>query len=161
MPVIRRWWCHQLLQAFPLASQVQQSVTKQTILLELNIMEVTPSVLDIMEVTPSMPDLMEVTPTQRIHDSAVMKQTLLACEWVEENRLHFAGKVHLPRIMRMNEDDALLAITMQDLFINTIFYESEMDEEKIRAPFLFTFERLEEIYDKRNIHVSCLHNPHR
>ncbi|XP_052003960.1 uncharacterized protein LOC127658620 [Xyrauchen texanus] len=165
MPVLRRWWCHQLLQAFPLASQ--QSVTKQMIQPDLNIMEATPSVPDIMEATPSVPDIMEVTPCTRIHDSAVMKRILLACDRVEENRTHFAGKVHLPQVIRMNEDDALLAITMRDLFIDSIFYEGEMNEDKIQTPFLFTFERkedmeffMQEIYDKRNICVSCLHNPH-
>ncbi|XP_051996157.1 uncharacterized protein LOC127653512 isoform X2 [Xyrauchen texanus] len=144
MPVIRRWWCHQLLQAFPLASQ--QSVTKQMIQPDLNI----------MEVTPSVPDVMEVIPSTRIHDLAVMKRILLDCDWVEENRTHFAGKVHLPH----HEDDASLAITMRDLFIDSIFYEGEIDEDKIQAPFLFTFERIEdmeffmqEIYDKINICV--------
>lgn len=100
-------------------------------------------------------------------DSAVMKNIQLACKWVEENQHHFAGKIELPKILRMKEDDALLAITMRDLFINTMFYEGERDEEQIRAPFLFTFQRVEdmefflqEIRDKRDIRVSCLHNPH-
>ncbi len=55
------------------------------------------------------------------------------------------------------EDNALLAITMRDSFINTMFYEGERDEEQIRAPFLFTFQRIEdmevflqEIRDKRD-----------
>lgn len=95
-----------------------------------------------------------------------MKQILLACDWVEENRPHF-GKVHLPKILRMTEDDALLAITMRDLFVDTIFHGGEMDEDKIWAPFLFTFDRIEdmefflqEMNDKRKICVSCLHDPH-
>ncbi len=41
------------------------------------------------------------------------------------------------------EDDALLAITIQDSIINTMFYEGERDEEQIRASFLFTFQRIE------------------
>ncbi|KAI7802509.1 putative Bardet-Biedl syndrome 2 protein [Triplophysa rosa] len=27
------------------------------------------------------------------------------CDWVKEYRTHFAGKVHLPQVTRMNEDD--------------------------------------------------------
>ncbi len=99
-------------------------------------------------------------------DSAVMKTIQLACKWVEENQHHFAGKIELPKILRMKEDDALLAITMRNLFINTMFYEGERDEEQIQAPFLFTFQRLEdmeyflqEIRDKKVIRVSCLHDP--
>ncbi len=96
-----------------------------------------------------------------------MKNIQLACKWVEENQHHFAGKIKLPKILRKKEDDALLAITMRDLFINTMFYEGERDEEQIRAPFLFTFQRVEdmefflqEIRDKTDICVSYLHNPH-
>ncbi len=99
-------------------------------------------------------------------DSAVMKTIQLACKWVEENQHHFAGKIELPKILRMKEDDALLAITMRNLFINTMFYEGERDEEQIQAPFLFTFLRVEdmeyflqEIRDKKDIRVSCLHDP--
>ncbi len=33
----------------------------------------------------------------------------------------------------MNENDALLAITMHALFMNTMLYEAEMDEDEIRA----------------------------
>ncbi len=55
----------------------------------------------------------------------------LACKWVEENQHHFAGKIELPKILRMREDDALLGITMRNLFINTMFYEGERDEEQI------------------------------
>ncbi len=85
---------------------------------------------------------------------------------MEENQHHFAGKIELPKILRMREDDALLAITMQNLFINTMCYEGERDEEQIQAPFLFTFQRVEdmeyfllEIRDKKDIRVSCLHDP--
>ncbi|XP_016094172.1 synapsin-2-like [Sinocyclocheilus grahami] len=52
-----------------------------------------------------------------------MKNIQLTCKWVEENQHHFAGKIELPKILRMKKDDALLAIAMQDLFINTMFYE--------------------------------------
>ncbi len=48
-------------------------------------------------------------------DSAVMIKMQLACKWVEENQHHFAGKIELPKILRMKEDDALLAITMQKI----------------------------------------------
>ncbi|XP_016357174.1 structural maintenance of chromosomes protein 5-like [Sinocyclocheilus anshuiensis] len=157
MPIIRKWWCYQLIQTFPLTSQVQQLVTQEQEL---------PNPED-MEVTPPESEIMEITPTPGIYDSAVMKNIQLACKWVEENQHHFAGKIELPKILRMKEDDALLAIAMRDLFINTMFYEGERDEEQIRAPFLFTFQRVEdmelflqEIRDKRDIRVSCLHNPH-
>lgn len=96
---------------------------------------------------------MEITPTPGIYDSAVMRNIQLACEWVEENQHHFAGKIELPKM----EDYALLAITMMDLFINTMFYEGEGNEE-IWAPFLFTFQRVEdltfflqEIQEEKNI----------
>ncbi|XP_073724499.1 structural maintenance of chromosomes protein 5-like [Misgurnus anguillicaudatus] len=127
---------------------------------------VTQSLPAMTGITPSGPDTVEDAP-MRICDSAIMKQILLACDWVEENRTHFAGKVQLPPVTKMSADDALLAITMRDLFVDTIFYEGDMDADQIRAPFLFTFERmedmhffLEEVYDKRNIRVSCMHIPH-
>ncbi|RXN16238.1 HMG domain-containing 3 isoform X2 [Labeo rohita] len=95
-------------------SQVQQLVTLEQEL---------PNPDDMMEVTPPESDSMEITPTPGIYDSAVMKNILLACKWVEENQHHFAGKIELPKILKMKEEDALLAITMRDLFINTMFYE--------------------------------------
>ncbi|KAM9501701.1 uncharacterized protein Hap1MRO34_013255 isoform 1-T1 [Clarias gariepinus] len=64
-------------------------------------------------------------------DSAAMKNILLACKWVEENQHQFAGKIELPKILKMKEEDVLLAITMRDLFLNTMFYEGERDKEKI------------------------------
>ncbi|KAI7807093.1 hypothetical protein IRJ41_021486, partial [Triplophysa rosa] len=154
IPTIRKWWCYRLLQAFPLTSEIPQPVAQ----------EKRPNPDD-MEVTPPEADVIEITPTPKFSDSAVMRNIQLACEWVEENQRHFAGKIELPKILKMKEDDALLAITMCDLFINTL-YEGDMDEEEIRAPFLFTFQKLEdmefflqEIRDQRNIRVSCFFNP--
>lgn len=91
-----------------------------------------------------------------------MKQILLDFDWVEENRPHFAGKVHLPQVIRMNENDALLAITMWDLFIDSIFDEGDMNEDKIQAPFLFNFERVFHavFHAGTRQKKSCLHNPH-
>jgi len=98
--------------------------------------------------------------------SAVMKNIQLACEWVEESQQYFTGKIDLPKILRMKMDDALLAITMRDLFLNSTRYEGEAYEEEIWAPFLFIFQRVEdmelflqEVRDRRKICVSCLHNP--
>ncbi|XP_073787637.1 uncharacterized protein si:dkey-3n22.9 isoform X2 [Danio rerio] len=157
MPKIRKWWCYQLIQTFPLTSQFQQLVTQEQEL---------PNPDDV-EVSPPESDMMKITPTPGFYDSAVMKNILLTCKWMEENQHHFAGKIQLPKILRMKEKDALLAITMRDLFVSTMFYEGEMDGEQILAPFFFIFQRLEdmeiflqEIRDKRNIRVSCLHNPH-
>ncbi len=31
-----------------------------------------------------------------------MKNIQLACKWVEENQHHFAGKIELPKILRIN-----------------------------------------------------------
>lgn len=67
-----------------------------------------------------------------------MKIIFLACNWVE-NQHHFPVKIQLPKILRMKEEYALLAITMQDLFVNTMFYEGEMDGEQILAPFWLIF----------------------
>ncbi|KAL1275320.1 hypothetical protein QQF64_034943 [Cirrhinus molitorella] len=157
MPTIRKWWCYQLFQAFPLTSQAQQLLAQEQDLL----------IPEDMEVTVAESDMMEITPTPGISDSAVMKNIQQACKWVQENQHHFAGKIELPKVLRMKEEDALLAITMRDLFINTMFYDGERNEEQIRAPFLFTFQRVEdmelfsqEIRDKRDIRVSCVHNPY-
>ncbi|XP_051504443.1 uncharacterized protein LOC127412254 [Myxocyprinus asiaticus] len=56
-------------------------------------------------------------------NSAVMRQIQLACEWLEENQHHFTGKIRLSKVLKMKEDEALLAITMRDLFMNTMLYE--------------------------------------
>lgn len=62
----------------------------------------------------------------------------------------------------MDEDDAEMAITMRDLFMT----QDDMDEDEIRAPFIFTFEDkedmelfMQEIRDKKGIRVSCMYNP--
>ncbi|KAM9482789.1 uncharacterized protein Hap1MRO34_007869 [Clarias gariepinus] len=121
MPIIRKWWCYQLIWTFPLTSQVQQLVTQEQL----------PNPDDMMEVTPAESDSLEITPTTGIYDSAAMKNILLACKWVEENQHQFAGKIELPKILKMKEEDALLAITIRDLFLNTMFYEGQRDKEKI------------------------------
>ncbi len=119
-----------------------------------------------MEVTPPESDIMEITPTQESMYVEGMFMYCLTYVFTFPVSL-IIWKIKLPKILRMKEDDALLAITMPDLFINTMFYEGEWDEEQIRAPFLFTFQRVEdmefflqEIRDKRDICVSYLHNPH-
>ncbi|KAL1249453.1 hypothetical protein QQF64_020458 [Cirrhinus molitorella] len=125
----------QLFQTFPLTSQAQQLLAHEQDLL------IPESDMEDMEVTLAESDVMEITPTPGISDSAVMKNIQLACKWVQENQHHFAGKIELPKVLRMKEEDALLPITIRDLFMNTTFYEGERDEEQIRAPFLFTFQR--------------------
>lgn len=66
--------------------------------------------------------------------------------------------------MSMDEDDAEMAITMRDLFMTQD--DMDMDEDEIRAPFIFTFEDkedmelfMQEIRDKKGIRVSCMYNP--
>ncbi|CAM4735890.1 unnamed protein product [Leuciscus chuanchicus] len=100
---------------------------------------------DDMEVTPPESDVMEITPTPDIYASAVMRNIQLACEWVEESQHHFTGKMDLPKILRMKMDDALVAITMRDLFENSMRYDDEAYEEEIWAPFLFIFQRIEDM----------------
>ncbi|RXN33023.1 ribonuclease-like 3 [Labeo rohita] len=122
-------------------SQVQQLVTLEQEL---------PNPDDMMEVTPPESDSMEITPTPGIYDSAVMKNILLACKWVEENQHHFAGKIELPKILKMKEEDALLAITMRDLFINTMFYEVQICEDEITFAVMFH----DPTFYERNAHKS-------
>lgn len=64
----------------------------------------------------------------------------------------------------MDEDNAVMAITMRDLFMTQD--DMDMDEDEIRAPFIFTFEDkedmelfMQEIRDKKGIRVSCMYNP--
>ncbi|XP_054596456.1 uncharacterized protein [Nothobranchius furzeri] len=150
MPVIRSWWCQQLLKTFPLAGQFSPP--------EPEMMEVTQG-----EPTPTEPDTMEVTQRKEIQDVPVMRGIMVAWNWVKENQKHFAGKVIPPDIISMDEDDAAMAITMQELFMTT--HDMDRDEDEIRSPFIFTFSNkddmeffMHEIRDKRDIRVSCMCN---
>lgn len=44
---------------------------------------------------------------------------LVAWDWLKENQHHFAGKVIPPQILKMDEDDAAVAITMQVPVLDT------------------------------------------
>ncbi len=97
-----------------------------------------------------------------------MRDILVAWDWVKENQHHFAGKVIPPQIISMDEDDAVMAITMWDLFMtqDDMDRDDEVDEDEILAPFIFTFEEkedielfMQEIRDKKGIRVFCMYNP--
>lgn len=57
----------------------------------------------------------------------------------------------------MDEDDAVMAITMWDLFMNPLLHLDDMDEDEIRAPFLFTFEKKEDMeFFMQDVQISSL-----
>uniref|UniRef100_A0A1A8Q8S0 Si:ch211-209j12.2 n=2 Tax=Nothobranchius rachovii TaxID=451742 RepID=A0A1A8Q8S0_9TELE len=106
---------------------------------------------------------MEVTQRKEIQDVPVMRGIMVAWNWVKENQKHFAGKVIPPDIISMDEDDAAMAITMQELFMTT--HDMDRDEDEIQSPFIFIFSNkddmeffMHEIRDKRDIRVSCMCN---
>lgn len=97
--------------------------------------------------------------------SYIVQRTLRSWKWCicsvsrwRRTNATLLSNFELPKILKM-EDDVLLAITFCDLFIKTL-YEADMGKEKIRAPFLLTFQWLKdmEFADKRNICASCFFN---
>ncbi|KAG9268262.1 hypothetical protein AMEX_G17218 [Astyanax mexicanus] len=139
MPDVRRWWCLQLLETFPVGSKVAAA-----------------SMEDVK--SRQTPAQQNSSPPESFEDSPMMKNIVAAAEWVKTNSHSLKGRVLLPKVLDMEKEDALLALATYQLF-----QDECSDLEEIWQPFVFMFELqddmelfLSEVRDKINIRVSAV-----
>ncbi|XP_067302787.1 structural maintenance of chromosomes protein 5-like [Pseudorasbora parva] len=163
IPVIRRWWCLLLMENFALGGHGRQFAHWAE-----EAMAIVSCLTDrqqrngTAEIEHDIGALEGVTPPQNLENENVMSNIREGVEWLKENHQLLKSKYLPPRIVCMEEEDALNALARLCSHCEELLDE----DDEIRAPFYFTFKNKEdmhlfmsEVRDKKNARVSSFYNP--